>query len=52
MQLPDLLLQADADINFSEALLGRKATSVDELIALYGRMIAHGTENAPKALRQ
>ena len=29
VQLPDLLLQADADINFSEALLGRKATSVE-----------------------
>ena len=50
VQLPDLLLQADADINFSEALLGRKATSVDELIALYGGLIAHGTENDAKGV--
>ena len=50
VQLPDLLLQADADINFSEALLGRKATSVEELIALYGGMIAHGTENDAKGV--
>ena len=50
VQLPELLLQADADINFSEALLGRKATSVDELIALYGGMIAHGTENDAKGV--
>ncbi|NJK42580.1 MAG: transposase, partial [Aquincola sp.] len=50
IQLPDLLLQADADINFSEALLGRKATSVEELISLYGGMIAHGTENDAKSV--
>jgi TnpA family transposase len=50
VQLPDLLLQADADINFSEALLGRKAASVEELIALYGGMIAHGTENDAKGV--
>jgi TnpA family transposase len=50
VQLPDLLLQADADVNFSETLLGRKASSVDELIALYGGMIAHGTENDSKGV--
>jgi len=50
VQLPDLLLQADADVNFSETLLGRKASSVDELIALYGGMIAHGTENDAKGV--
>jgi TnpA family transposase len=50
IQLPDLLLQADAEINFSEALLGRKANSVEELISLYGGMIAHGTENDAKGV--
>lgn len=44
VQLPDLLLEMDAHTNFSEILLGRRASDDDELIALYAALLAHGTE--------
>ncbi|WP_157270902.1 Tn3 family transposase, partial [Azohydromonas aeria] len=44
VQLPDLILEVDAATNFSDALLGHRATSSQELIAVYGALLAHGTD--------
>lgn len=44
MQFPDLLLKIDALCNSSEALLGHRAESVAELLALYAALLAHGTD--------
>ena len=43
VQLPELLLQVDAATQFSRTLLGRRASSAHELLALYGALLAHGT---------
>ena len=43
-QLPDILLELDANTDFSEALLGHKAATSDELLACYAGLLAHGTE--------
>lgn len=40
-----ILIEVDAKTNFSEVILGRKAKSTRELVALYGAMLAMGTEN-------
>jgi TnpA family transposase len=44
VQFPDLLLEVDAATGYSEALLGHRAHSTGELIALYGALLAHGTD--------
>jgi TnpA family transposase len=44
MQLPDVMLDVDAATNFSEALLGHRARSPAELVAVYGALLAHGTD--------
>jgi TnpA family transposase len=44
VQFPDLLLELDAATNYSEALLGHRAQSTGELVALYGALLAHGTD--------
>lgn len=44
VQLPDLLLEVDAATHFSEALLARKPTSSNELLSIYGALLAHGTD--------
>ncbi|MFA7269579.1 MAG: Tn3 family transposase [Sterolibacterium sp.] len=44
IQLPDLMLQMDALTNFSEILLARRPRDENELIGLYGALLAHGTE--------
>jgi hypothetical protein len=44
VQFPDLLLEVDAATNFSDALLGHRAQSAGELVALYGALLAHGTD--------
>lgn len=44
VQFPDLLLDIDALCNFSEVLLGHRAESVAELLALYAALLAHGTD--------
>ena len=44
VQLPDLLLEVDAATHFSEALLARRPSSINELLAVYGAMLAHGTD--------
>lgn len=42
-QLADVLIQVDRKTGFSEALLGRRAKSRDELLTLYGGVIAGAT---------
>ncbi len=44
VQFPDLLLDIDALCNFSEVLLGHRAETVAELLALYAALLAHGTD--------
>ena len=44
VQFPDMLLELDAATNYSEALLGHRAQSTSELVALYGALLAHGTD--------
>jgi TnpA family transposase len=44
VQLPDLLLEVDAATHFSEALLARRPSSSNELLAIYGALLAHGTD--------
>jgi len=44
VQFPELLMQLDAATNFSDALLGHRAQTADELVALYGALLAHGTD--------
>ncbi|MHB8714488.1 MAG: DUF4158 domain-containing protein, partial [Sulfuricaulis sp.] len=42
-QLPEVLLDVDSDTRFSWLLLGRAPDSEQELLALYGALLAHGT---------
>ncbi|EWS60879.1 Transposase, TnpA family [Methylibium sp. T29-B] len=44
VQLPDLLMEVDAATHFSEALLARRPSSSNELLAAYGALLAHGTD--------
>jgi TnpA family transposase len=44
VQLPDLLLEVDAATHFSEALLACRPSSSNELLAIYGALLAHGTD--------
>jgi len=50
VQFPDLLLEMDAQTNFSEVLLARRARDERELVALYAALIAHGTEIDAKSV--
>ena len=50
VQFPDLLLEIDALSNYSEALLGHRAESVAELLALYAAVLAHGTDIDAKSV--
>lgn len=50
VQFPDLLLEMDAQTNFSEILLARRARGEHELVALYAALIAHGTEIDAKSV--
>jgi TnpA family transposase len=49
-QFGDLLVEVDGRSNFSEMLLGRRARSLQELVATYGALLAHGTENDAKGV--
>lgn len=49
VQLPDLILEMDAQTRFSSKLLGRDAKTANELISLYAASLAHGTEIDAKA---
>jgi TnpA family transposase len=42
-QLPDLLLQVDAEVRFSWIMLGREPRSDNELLMAYAGILAHGT---------
>jgi len=50
VQLPDLLLEIDAECNYSEALLGHRAETGAELLALYAALLAHGTDIDAKSV--
>nr|WP_257993276.1 Tn3 family transposase [Cupriavidus pauculus] len=43
-QFADLIMEMDAHTGFSAVLLARRARDANELVALYGALIAHGTE--------
>jgi len=45
VQLPALLMEVDAATHFSEALLARRPESGHELLAVYGALLAHGSDN-------
>lgn len=45
VQLPDMLMEVDAATHFSEALLARRPESGHELVAVYGALLAHGSDN-------
>lgn len=44
IQFPDILLEVDAQTNFSDELLGHRATDATELLASYAALLAHGTD--------
>lgn len=44
VQFSDILLETDALCSISEVLLGHRAETVVELLALYAAMLAHGTD--------
>jgi TnpA family transposase len=50
VQFPDMLLELDAATNYSQALLGHRAHSAGELVALYGALLAHGTDMDAKGI--
>jgi TnpA family transposase len=50
VQFCDLLVELDAHAGFSELLLGRRARTEAELVACYGGLLAHGTENDAKGV--
>lgn len=45
IQQADILVQVDVRTGFSRQLLGRPARSTEEIVAVYGSLLAHGTEN-------
>lgn len=49
-QFSDLIVEVDVFVAFSEVLLGRKASSIQELLGCYGALLAHGTENDAKGV--
>jgi TnpA family transposase len=50
VQFCDVLVELDAHAGYSELLLGRRARSEAELVACYGGLLAHGTENDAKGV--
>ncbi|MEO7128284.1 MAG: Tn3 family transposase [Rhodoferax sp.] len=43
VQLPDVILQVDAQVRFSWIMLGREPRSTEELLMVYAGILAHGT---------
>ncbi len=43
VQLPEVILQVDAQVRFSWIMLGREPRSTDELLMIYAGILAHGT---------
>jgi hypothetical protein len=50
VQFPDLIMEVDSHTRFSSALLGREPTSREELLTLYGALLAHGTDMSAVAV--
>ena len=50
VQFPDLIMEVDSHTRFSSALLGREPASREELLALYGALLAHGTDMSAVAV--
>ncbi|MEP7297565.1 MAG: Tn3 family transposase [Burkholderiales bacterium] len=50
VQFPDMLLEVDAATGCNEALLGHRAQSTGEFVALYGVLLAHGTDAYAKSV--
>ncbi len=50
VQFGDVIVEMDACTGFSEILLGRRAKNAQELVACYGALLAHGTENDAKGV--
>ena len=44
VQLPEIMLEMDTHLAYSTALLGRPPAHERDLLALYGALLAHGTE--------
>jgi hypothetical protein len=44
IQLPTLLLELDSQVHFSWKLLGRQPKSAEELLGVYGALLAAGTD--------
>lgn len=44
VQFADAMMEVDVRTGFSEVLLARKARDANELVSLYGALMAHGTE--------
>lgn len=49
-QFADMIVELDARVGFSQALLGNRPKTVSDLLALYGALLAHGTENDAKGV--
>jgi len=50
VQFADMLVEIDARTGFSAILLGRAAKNSTEVAAVYGALLAHGTENDAKGI--
>lgn len=50
VQFADMLVETDARTGFSAILLGRTAKSTTEVTAVYGALLAHGTQNNAKGI--
>jgi TnpA family transposase len=50
VQLPELIMEVDSQTRFSSALLGREPRSWQELLTLYGALLAHGTDMSAAAV--
>jgi TnpA family transposase len=50
VQNADLLVEIDARTGFSKILLGRPGNNAAEVVAVYGALLAHGTENDAKGV--
>jgi hypothetical protein len=45
-----MIMEVDSHTRFSSALLGREPTSWQELLTLYGALLAHGTDMSAVAV--
>jgi TnpA family transposase len=50
VQFPELMMEVDSHTRFSTALLGREPSSWEELLSVYGALLAHGTDMSPTGM--